>query len=150
MTNTLLQRPLLICIKRNAFSIFIPLFMLFTGCGNTGEKIPGVSNIRVSLQTFRFDKDLYAIDTNHIGEGLQKLLVKYPDFLNYYLDTVMAYGLNGNYADSSKGIREGLKPFLTFKDFRGLEDAIIQQYPDSKETDAALTGAFRFMKYYFP
>ena len=123
---------------------------ILSSCNDSGEKIPDVSNIKISLQTYRFDLDLYAIDTNNIGVGLQKLKTKYPDFLNYFLDTVMAYNINGNYSDTVKGIREGLKPFLTFKDFKGLEDAIKTQYPDSKETDADLTDAFRFMKYYFP
>jgi len=127
---------------------FISLFL--NSCNDTGEKIPDVSNINVTLKTYRFDLDLYAIDTNHIGEGLQTLKVKYPDFLNYFLDTVMAYNINGNYSDTVKGIRDGLRPFLTFKDFKGLEDTIKKHYPDSKETDAALTEAFRFMKYYLP
>jgi hypothetical protein len=137
-------------------SVFFAL--LLYSCNNTNEKIPDVSNINVSLQTSRFDLDLYAIDTNHIGEGLQKLKVKYPDFLNYFLDTVMAYGINGNYSDTTKGVREGLRPFLCFKDFKGLEDTIKKYYPDSKETDKQtcseldepITDAFRFMKYYFP
>lgn len=127
-----------------------PFTLFLSSCNNTGEKIPDVSNIKVSLDTRRFDKDLYAIDTNHIGEGLQKLLVKYPDFLNYFLDTAMAYGIYGNYNDTAMAIREGLKPFLTFSDFVKLEDTINKYYPDTKETDAELTDGFRFMKYYLP
>ena len=128
----------------------LSLSFFVTGCNNSGENTPDVSKIKVSLDIRRFDQDLYAIDTNHIGEGLQKLLTKYPDFLNYFLDTTMAYGIYGNYNDTCKGIREGLKPFLTFKDFVGLEDSIKKYYPDTKETDAELTDGFRFMKYYLP
>ena len=127
----------------------LPLFLLGS-CGNPAEVIPDVSNIKVSLDTRRFDQDLYAIDTNHIGEGLQKLSAKYPDFLNYFLDTTMAYGINGNYNDTAKGIREGLKPFLSYKDFVDLEDSINKHYPDTKEVDAMLTDGFRYMKYYLP
>ena len=130
-------------------AIFPVLFFLGS-CNNPNEEIPDVSKIKVSLDTRRFDRDLYAIDTNHIGEGLQKLLDKYPDFLNYFLDTAMAYGIHGNYNDTTAGIREGLKPFLTYKDFVMLEDSIKRQYPDSKETDAELTDGFRYMKYYLP
>lgn len=122
----------------------------FGGCKNSNENIPDVSNIKVSLQTSRFDQDLYAIDTNHVAEGLKKLYTKYPDFLNYYLDTIMAYGIHGNYSDTTQGVREGLRVFLTYKDFTGLQDTINKYYPDSKETDKALTDGFRFMKYYFP
>jgi hypothetical protein len=138
---------------RSYGNLFLPLacmFILAGGCKNSDENIPDVSNIKVSLQTSRFDKDLYAIDTNHIAEGLQQLAAKYPDFLNYYLDTVMAYGIHGNYSDTTQGVRDGLKVFLTYKDFKGLEDTIQKYYPDSKETDKMLTEGFRFMKYYFP
>ncbi len=139
--------------SRSLLLILSVLFIsagLLTGCGNAGEKIPDVSNVKVTLQSSRFDLDLYAIDTNHIAEGLQKLKTKYPDFLDYFLDTTMAYNIRGNYNDTVTGIREGLKPFLSFKDFKGLEDTIKAHYPDSKETDATLTEAFRFVKYYIP
>lgn len=124
--------------------------LAFTRCNNTGENKPDVSHIKVSLPTSRFDIDLYAIDTNHIGDGLQKLKAKYPDFLDYFLDTLMAYNIRGNYSDTVAGIREGLKPFLVFKDFADLEDSIKQHYPDTRKTDEELTEAYKNMKYYFP
>jgi len=128
----------------------LPLCLFIAGCGNPTEVVPDVSKIEVSLDTRRFDKDLYALDTNHIGEGLQKLSAKYPDFLNYFLDTIMAYGIHGNYNDTVAGIREGVKPFLTYKDFVLLEDSISGHYPDTKDVDAELVDGFRFMKYYLP
>jgi hypothetical protein len=131
-------------------AFFLALFLLSNGCTSDTEKTPDISGVKVNLQTYRFDIDLYALDTNHIGEGLQKLNAKYPDFLDYFLDTLMAYGIHGNYADTNHGITEGLKPFLTFKDFVNLENEIKQQYPDSKPTDEALTDGFRYMKYYLP
>ncbi len=130
--------------------LIFPVLLFVTSCGNSNESIPDVSNIKVSLETRQFDKDLYAIDTNHIGAGLQQLLAKYPDFLNYFLDTVMAYGIRGNYSDTVGGIREGLKPFLTYKDYVALEDTIKAHYPDTKAVDAELTDGFRFIKYYLP
>ncbi len=132
------------------FLVIFSISLLLTSCGNSNESVPDVSNIKVTLETRQFDKDLYAIDTNHIGAGLQQLLGKYPDFLNYFLDTVMAYGIRGNYNDTVKGVREGLKPFLTYKDFVALEDTIKAHYPDTKALDAELTDGFRFIKYYLP
>jgi hypothetical protein len=123
--------------------------MLCGGCNDRPEKIPNVSGVAVNLQTYRFDLDLFAIDTAHTGAGLQKMAAKYPDFLNYFLDTLMAYGIRGNYNDTSVGIRE-LDSFLTYKDYLNLEDTIKKYYPDSKRTDEELTNGFRFMKYYLP
>ena len=131
--------------------MFIVLFGIsLSSCHSADEHIPDVSAIKVELHTARFDKDLYALDTNNLGAGLQKLHAQYPDFLDYYLDTVMAYGIRGNFNDTVQGVREGLRVFLTFRDFKGLEDTIKKYYPDSKETDAMLTDGFKFLKYYFP
>src|ERR1700733_7337763 len=121
----------------------LPVFIFFSSCNNSGEQTPDVSNIKVNLQTSRFDLDLYAIDTNHIGEGLQKLLIKYPDFLNYFLDTLMAYGIHRNFSDTSLGVRE-LDTFLTYKDYVNLEDTIKKHYPANKDIDNELSDGFRF------
>lgn len=125
--------------------------VIAAGCnGGSTATAPDVSRVKIALHTSRFDKDLYAIDTNHIGDGLQKLQAKYPDFLNYFLDTAMAYGIHGNFNDTVGGIREGLKPFLTHKDFKGLEDTIQKYYPDTKTVDEDLVKGFTYLKYYFP
>ena len=124
--------------------------ILLSGCNDHDGKLPDVSNIKVVLQTARFDQDLYAIDTTDIAGGLRKLEAKYPDFLNYYLDTLMAFGINHNYSDTTRGIRDGLKILLTYKDFKGLQDSINTKYPDTKSTDEVLKSGFTFLKYYFP
>lgn len=122
---------------------------LLQGCGNNNDT-PDISNIKLTLQTSRFDKDLYAIDTNHIADGLKQLKIKYPDFLDYYLDTLHEYGIHGNYNDTVTGIRRDVHLDLTFKDFVNLEDTIIKYYPDKSKTDEELTTGFRYVKHYFP
>jgi len=129
--------------------LFIPLCMLLHSCGNKSTT-PDVSNVKISLDTRRFDKDLYAIDTSHIGTGLQQLSVKYPDFLDFYLDTILSYDVHGNYSDTVRGIRDGLRVFLTYKDYVGLADTIQQHFPDTKGVEAGLTRGFQFMKFYYP
>lgn len=122
----------------------------FNSCGNKGEQAPDVSGINVTLQTYRFDKDLYAINPSHIPDGLKHLAVKYPDFLNYFLDTLRAFNIHGNYDDTaSAGMRE-LDTFLTNKDIVALEEAIKAAYPDNNGVDKDLTAGFKFMKYYIP
>lgn len=133
------------------YTLALASVLLCIGCNNgSNEKIPDISATKIDLKTSRFDLDLYSIDTNNIGAGLHQLAGKYPDFLNYFLDTVMAYGIHGNYTDTTEGIREGLKTFLSFKGFKTLEDTIKKDYPDNKDIDAELKQGFAFMKYYFP
>jgi hypothetical protein len=136
--------------SRQLLTLTFPLFFLLGSCGNSTEKTPDVSNIKISLQTQRFDKDFSSIDTNHIEESLQKMHTKYPDFLNYYLDTFETFGFHGNYSNSAIAAQDTLKKFFTIKDFADLEDSVNKHYPDSKAIDAALTKGFQFMKYYFP
>lgn len=125
--------------------------LFLASCGNDGAtKGPDTSQVKLDLKTSRFDVDLYAIDTNHIGDGLKQLKAKYPDFADYFLDTLMAYNIHGNYNDTVEAIREGLKPFLAFKDFKELEDRIKQEFPDTKKIDDELLSGFKNLKYYFP
>ena len=132
------------------FLTLLTLLFFFFGCSGPSEKIPDVSNIKINMQTWRFDKDLYAIDTNHIAAGLQQLKAKYPGFLDYYLDTIRAYGIHGNFNDTVTGIRSELKVDLTYKDFTQLQAAIIKEFPDKSETDKQLEDGFRLLKYYIP
>lgn len=127
----------------------LAVFLIIVGCGNR-ENGPNVSGIKMNLQTFRFDKDLFALDTNHVGEGLKKMYAKYPDFLNYYLDTLMSYDIHGNYSDTARGVREGLRADLTEKGHRDLEDSILKNYPQNEDLDKQLADGFRHVKYYFP
>lgn len=125
--------------------------LLLGSCGNNAtEKAPDVSGIKVALQTQRFDKDIYAIDTNHIAEGLLQLKQKYPDFMEFYLDTVMGFGIRGNYSDTARAIRESIHEYLTYKDYKLLQDSINHYYPDTKAVDEKLTSAFTYMKHYLP
>ena len=124
---------------------------LFLGsCGNNNEKAPDVSGIKVSLQTKRFDKDIYALDTAHLADGLVKLKQQYPDFMDFYLDTVMGFGIRGNYVDTARAIRESVHEYITYKDYVHLQDTINHYYPDTKAVDEKLTGAYTYMKHYFP
>ncbi|MCB0697837.1 MAG: hypothetical protein KDC07_10760, partial [Chitinophagaceae bacterium] len=75
-------------------------------CGDNTDA-PDVNNINVEITSQRLDKDLYALDTNHLGEGLVQLQAKYPEFLGFYLDTLMGFGINGNFTDTCMAIEKG-------------------------------------------
>ena len=136
-------------LRQLAF-LLLPFLAILSSCGNKGEKIPDVSGINVDLHSQRLDLDLYAIDTTHIGAGLQQLEQQYPDFLDFYLDTVMLFDIHHDFSDTAKNMREVMHEYLTFKDYVNLEDTIKKYYPDTKDIDLELTQAFRYMKYYFP
>lgn len=137
-------------IQQKSFILLIILSLPFIlqSCG--GDKTPDVSDITVELESQRLDKDLYALDTNNLGAGLAALHSKYPEFLNFYLDTIMGFSINGNYTDSNPGVQKGLKTFLTHKDYRGVFDTVMARYPDETKINETLTKGFKYVKHYFP
>lgn len=129
--------------------IMVLLFVIAsTGCGNGNT--PNVSDVKVNITSQRLDKDLYALDTNNIGTGLKQLINVYPDFLNFYLDTVMGFKIRGNYTDTAPGIQLGLRTFLTHKDYRGVFDTVFKHYPDVADINKELTKSIQYVKHYFP
>jgi len=113
-------------------------------CSNPTDA-PDVSEIPINLTIQRFEQDLFAIDTNHVKEGLTTLEKKYPAFLSLYIGNVLGLGPivdSNELAFSGTGLylRLNRKPFekasLLYKNFDGVK----------KE----LTSAFQYARYYFP
>lgn len=132
-----------------SFLILLSSAAIFiSGCRD--NKKPDISKINIDLKTKRLDKDLYALDTNNIAEGLKSIEAKYPEFIGFYLDTLMGFGINHDYNDSNPGIQKGLKTFLTHEDYRGVFDTVLAQYPDVQPINEELIKGFKYVKYYFP
>jgi hypothetical protein len=137
-------------LNRLPLLVFPMLVLLpFHACRN-GARAPKVHPEKISLDVRRFDLDLAAIDTNQIGRGLQQLRVKYPDFLDFWLDTLMQFDVNGHYADTARGVRQDLRTFLTYGDFRGLFDTVARHFPNTNSIDEALRKGFAYRQHYFP
>lgn len=132
---------------------FLPLALIFVvilgSCGG-GVRNPDVKGITVSLQSQRLDQDLAHIDTTNLAASLGSLKTKYPGFLDFYLDTIMGFGIKGNYDPASPGISQGLRPFLSHKDIRGLFDTVNKHFPNVKSIENELVDGFRYLKHYHP
>lgn len=135
---------------RNVYIVLLFPIMLLSliGCGGDSDTPPDVTDINVSINSKRFDKDLYNIDTNNFAAELQQLEKKYPDFLPFYLDQLMGFGVRGNYSDTAMAIKEGIRAFMTHKDYRGVFDTVLAKYPETKDIEEQLTQGFKYTKYY--
>ena len=122
--------------------------MLAAACSSADK--PSVNASDISLSTRRFDRDLAALDTSNLAAGLQSLRQKYPDFLGFYLDTLMGFRVNGVYSDTVAGIREGVRTFLTHPDYRGLFDTVAAHFPNTKSIEEDLRKGFAYYRHYFP
>ncbi|MBS1776951.1 MAG: hypothetical protein JSS64_11800 [Bacteroidetes bacterium] len=123
---------------------------LMVGCGSGQDSRPNIKNIKVSPIVFRFDRDMAKLDTAKIEMGLMSLKKKYPEFLDFYLDNLMGFGIREDYADTSAGIRLGLRPFLAHPDIRALFDTVDKHFPNVDAPTSSLIEGFKYVKYYFP
>jgi hypothetical protein len=146
-----LSTGMMLNVNKRALKWAMPILIACSlySCGESNDA-PDVSDVKITLSTRRLDQDMAKLDTNNLAVGLQQLQGKYPDFLSFYLDTLISLGTNGNYSDTNIAIQNGLRSYLTHKDYRGVFDTVIKHYPDTKKLDAELEKGFRYMKHYYP
>lgn len=106
------------------------------------KKNPDVSNINVPLKLLRFDKDLFAIDTNNISASLDRLQEKYPSFINDYLYNIMAL------PPQPDTVAVGLKLFI--RDYTKVYDTAQARAQQFDEQMLQVKRGLQFVKYYFP
>jgi hypothetical protein len=127
---------------------FAALFaiIVLASCGQKegSRQAPDIDAVTLSYTSYPFYKDFAAIDTQHIGAGLEQLKQKYPGFLDFYLDTMMGFGYQTVYTDSNRMMYD----FLTMKDYRKLLDTVVIAFPDTRKYDEWLKKSFGYIKYY--
>jgi hypothetical protein len=129
-------------------TLFIVLISIFVFACSTSTKHEQYSAL--DIPTKRLDIALYQLDTNTIPKGLDSIKLRFGDFLDFYLDTLMGFEIKGQYNDQNPGINEGLRVLLTHHDYRGLFDSIQKHYPNTKDVDEAVKKALGNYKHYFP
>lgn len=128
-------------MKTTVFIACLAAVIYLQSCGKK-KNIPDVSAIKVQLDTLRFDKDFFTIDTNHTEQALDALQQKYPAFLNDYLYNLL--GLPPN----KDSLLAGVKHFI--HDYKAVYDSVQAKYPSVKQPAEEFKHALQFVKYYFP
>lgn len=125
------------------------LLAALQSCGESWDEeqppVPDVSNIQVNARIQRFDRDLFAIDTQHFREQLSLLAVNYPAFLPFFT-TQVAHDITR--PDESP--EAALYGFVTAPQVRRLNDSCQAQFPDLSYFQKDLTQLLQYYKYYFP
>src|SRR5690606_12115143 len=122
---------------------FFLIIMLFS-CG--GETRVDVSHIDVDIHIERFDKALDSLRPDNILRKNHEWLNRYGYFYADYMQHMLAVG---NPLDSLH-TQEMLKRVIETADFKALKSSVYETYPDMRKQEAALTDAFKHLKYYFP
>jgi hypothetical protein len=137
-----------ICIKparsmlKNIILILASSIIL-AACGS-GNKAPNVSNIKVDLQTFRFEKDFFAMDTNNLPASFEALAKKYPAFTFEFTEQILGIPV----MDTSGMKYYAMKRFLS--DYRPIKDSVDLAIGDFTQTEAAIKKGLQYLKHYFP
>lgn len=121
-----------------AFSLVFVLF--FFACGN--KHIPDVSHITADVTVKRFEKDFFAIDTNHIEASLNKLQQQYGAFLNDYLYNILSLPA------SPDSVAMNVKLFL--RSYQPIFDSAEQTFSSFNQPESEIHKGLQLAKYYFP
>lgn len=115
------------------------IISLLSGCKQK-KQIPDVSGVTVNLQTIRFEKAFFAVDTLHIDQSLQALHSRYPGFTQDFL-----FNIIGTSPDSAE--RDVPSFIASYNDmFRASETL----FKDFGNTEQQVKKGLQFVHYYFP
>src|SRR6478752_1087877 len=119
---------------------FLVICLLFFVLGCKNKKAPDVSGITIALQTERFEKDFFRLDTLHLDASLNQLNKTYPGFSQDFLFNIL-----GTSPDSaSKDIRSFIR---TYQDMnKAAEEKLNNFAPIEQEIKKGL----QFVHHYFP
>ena len=109
-----------------------------------GDKNPDVSNIKINLQTQRFEQDFFAIDTNNVIAAINKLEEKYPTFTKPYLIRILGVDENWGGDTTANYVKDFIKYYAT------VYDSTKKDFTNFSSYEAKIKKAFQYFKYYFP
>ena len=125
---------------------FIITFLVaafFMSCTYFQNK-PDTSNIHIQLSTQRFEKELFALDTNQLDQSYSQLLAKYPIFGKQFNDII----LNANPLWTGDTLAIYLKEFI--KAYSSIYDSSEKIYSDFTPYENEIKEAFTLFAFYFP
>jgi len=127
--------------------LFISGLLLFISCSADKKNIPDVSDIEVKVSLRRFEKDLFAIDTNRVEEGLAALEKSYPEFSELFFNEILG---SKNLQIVPEGHVAYMEGFLKHPSIRALYDSCMLKFDKMPQIEKDFEQAFRYFKYYFP
>jgi len=130
-------------VLKNMKNYFLGLLIMSTifSCSD-GKNKPDVSKISVQMQTYRFDQDLFLMDTSHFIVAMQQLQQKYPVFLPDFLNNILGVSMN------EPQIEAIIKKFI--HDFNPIYRLVSKQFKDFDPYSSGVKSLLQYTKYYFP
>lgn len=124
----------------------ISVFIFLISCKNT-KNIPDVSDVKVSLETRRYEQDFFSIDTANIAASMSDLLKKYPKFTPDFVENILGLDLDSLLIENNPQ-DSAIRLFL--HDYRPVKDSSDLLYKDFDDEAQQIKNGLRYVKYYFP
>lgn len=128
-------------MKQNLLSFLVILF--FIGCDT--RKGPDVSDIKINLQTERFEQDFFAIDTTRFGPSMQKLYEKYPEFFQDFVYNILGLPAQN---ENPVAVEEGVKSFI--RSYKPVKDSADKVFKNFDPIALQISNGLKHVRYYFP
>lgn len=123
--------------------LFFFISIILFCCDN--KKQLDVSDINVNIKIERFDEELKELTPSNLAAKALALHEKYRFFYEDYMEKMLGVGVT---IDSA--YYANLRQVIKNKDYKDLEAAVSEKFPNLKSTEVELTDAFRHIKYYYP
>lgn len=130
-------------MNRLALTSILIIAIVFSYCGS--ENGPDVSGIKVDIQTVRFEKDFFALDTTNLSGSLDALYKKYPVFFRDFAQNILGIPPT---TDNGEQAMLAIKKFI--HDYKPVYDSAMKVFPDMKEEEEQIEKSLRYVKLYFP
>ncbi len=123
-------------------AIFL-FFITLLSCHNS-EKVPDVSDIKVSFSTERFEREFFDTSALKIRSRLDALNTGAGTFSNNYLIRILG-------VDPRLPADSNIKDIVSFiRSYQNVYDTVQQKFGDFTPYERELKKSFQFIKYYFP
>lgn len=119
--------------------IYACLLFAFFSCKSKKE-IPDVSGIKIALQTERFEKAFFELDTLHLNASLQNLHKKYPGFTQDFLFNILG--------TTAKNAAKDIPVFL--RTYGSMNQSVARKFANFTKTEEQVKRGLQFVHYYYP
>lgn len=127
--------------------ILVVIFCLMLFSCKSNKNIPDISQVKVELNTKRFEQDFFAIDTENVAASMQQILKKYPRFTPDFVENILGLDMDSLLIPHN---RQDSAVRLFLHDYRSVKDSADKIFKNFSEEAGEIKQALQFVKYYFP